>query len=387
MKLPEWAAGLIERFEINGFEAYAVGGCVRDMLLGNPPGDYDFTVSSLPEETKKGAEKGCRFMTPACATGTVTAAVGGHMAEITTYRTESGYSDFRRPDQVAFTRSLEEDLSHRDFTINAMAFHPQRGVVDCFGGQEDLKSKLLRCVGSLTSGFRRTPCGFSDAFGFPLCWALQWKKATGKALLSHKELCGKSRRKEFRRVFKLVFRPGAERVLTEYRQVIDVFLPEAGLRQEALDCLPPEGQLRLTGVFFRLYALGNGTSWKGFDTITRPYEPWRRWSNTAASPGKKQKPGAKIGKRPGGENHGRPSAFPPGAGAPGAVEEVRGQNLCCSLDQLAVSGRDLIRLGYPEGRKIGKTLDQLLALVLDKQSRTTGEFLLEKAESWLKQNS
>ena len=131
MELPNWGIKLIRRLEEKGFEAYAVGGCVRDMLLGKKPEDYDFAVSALPDETKQ-ALNGVPVFDTGLRHGTVTAVVDGHAAEITTYRTESGYSDFRRPDKVGFTRSLSEDLSRRDFTVNAMAFHPERGLVDCF---------------------------------------------------------------------------------------------------------------------------------------------------------------------------------------------------------------------------------------------------------------
>lgn len=123
MELPNWGIKLIRRLEEKGFEAYAVGGCVRDMLLGKKPEDYDFAVSALPDETKQ-ALNGVPVFDTGLRHGTVTAVVDGHAAEITTYRTESGYSDFRRPDKVGFTRSLSEDLSRRDFTVNAMAFHP-----------------------------------------------------------------------------------------------------------------------------------------------------------------------------------------------------------------------------------------------------------------------
>ena len=106
MELPQWCVELIRRLEENGFEAYAVGGCVRDMLLGKNPEDYDFAVSSLPEETKRVLE-GFRVLDTGLKHGTVTVVTGGHTAEITTYRTESGYSDFRRPDRVSFTPVVE----------------------------------------------------------------------------------------------------------------------------------------------------------------------------------------------------------------------------------------------------------------------------------------
>ena len=127
MELPNWGIKLIRRLEEKGFEAYAVGGCVRDMLLGKKPGGLRFRRFSLAGRNKAGSERRAGFYT-GLRHGTVTAVVDGHAAEITTYRTESGYSDFRRPDKVGFTRSLSEDLFSPGFTVNAMAFHPERGL-------------------------------------------------------------------------------------------------------------------------------------------------------------------------------------------------------------------------------------------------------------------
>ena len=388
MKLPEWAAGLIERFENNGFEAYAVGGCVRDMLLGNPPGDYDFTVSSLPEETKK-VLKGLSVYDTGLRHGTVTAVVGGHIAEITTYRTESGYSDFRRPDQVAFSRSLEKDLSRRDFTVNAMAFHPRKGVVDCFGGQKDLQSKLLRCVGEPDKRFQEDALRLLRCLRFSSVLGFAVEKSTRKALLSHQELLREIAPERIQTEFsKLVLGQGAERVLTEYRQVIDVFLPEAGLRQESLDCLPPERRLRLAGVFSGCTPQETEQAMKRLRYDNKTIRTMAVLEQYRGVPLKKNRSQVrKLVNALGLETTENLLRFRREPELLRLLEEVRGQNLCCSLRQLAVSGQDLIRLGYPEGRKIGKTLDRLLQLVLEEAIENRKQALLEKAVSWLKLNS
>lgn len=143
-RIPASALNVIERLEHAGFEAWLVGGCVRDLVLGRNPEDWDVATSALPEAVST--------IFPVCIPtgirhGTVTAIVDGCAHEITTFRTESGYSDFRRPDRVVFVSDLHSDLARRDFTINAMAWHPRRGLEDPFSGLIDLEQRCVRAVG------------------------------------------------------------------------------------------------------------------------------------------------------------------------------------------------------------------------------------------------
>lgn len=146
MSLPQPVLEALNRLNAAGQEAYVVGGCVRDRLLGRKPADWDIATSALPDETRRifadrpVIDTGIRH-------GTVSVLLDGQPLEITTYRIEGVYSDHRRPDTVSFTRSLREDLRRRDFTINAMAYHPIDGLQDFFGGQADLKARIVRCVG------------------------------------------------------------------------------------------------------------------------------------------------------------------------------------------------------------------------------------------------
>lgn len=150
MELPDFVREAMRRLEERGHEAYLVGGCVRDLMRGACPSDWDIATDALPEETAacfpRVVMTGERF-------GTVMAMVRGTPLEITTYRREGRYSDRRRPDTVVYTSSLTEDLSRRDFTVNAMAYRPEEGVVDPFGGREDLEKRLLRCVGVAAERF------------------------------------------------------------------------------------------------------------------------------------------------------------------------------------------------------------------------------------------
>lgn len=145
IQLPEDVQFIIKKLNEKGYTAYIVGGCVRDSLLGKEPKDWDLTTDAHPKMINaafdKTLEVGKRF-------GTIIVHLNGKNYEITTFRRERNYSDSRRPDQVMFTENIEEDLKRRDFTINAMAYNIKNGLIDLFNGQEDLKNKKLRCVGS-----------------------------------------------------------------------------------------------------------------------------------------------------------------------------------------------------------------------------------------------
>ncbi len=144
MTIPIAAKKIIDELEDHGYEAYIVGGCVRDMLLFREPGDWDITTSARPEDVKRIFR---RTVDTGIEHGTVTVLMRGESYEVTTFRVDGKYEDHRHPSEVVFTPSLEEDLKRRDFTINAMAYSDTRGIIDMYGGQEDLKAGIIRCVG------------------------------------------------------------------------------------------------------------------------------------------------------------------------------------------------------------------------------------------------
>jgi len=147
--MPKGAAFLISTLEKNGFEAYAVGGCVRDSVLGKTPADWDITTNAFPEEVMKIFRKaGCGVVPTGIKHGTVTVLHEKCPYEVTTYRIDGEYKDGRKPEGVVFTSSLEFDLERRDFTINAMAYNDSAGLIDLFGGITDLENKMIRCVGN-----------------------------------------------------------------------------------------------------------------------------------------------------------------------------------------------------------------------------------------------
>ena len=150
--IPTHALTVVERLERYGYEAYVVGGCVRDSLLGRNPKDWDVCTNALPEEVLR-AFKRFHVIKTGLQHGTVTVMVDKQPVEVTTFRIDGAYTDNRHPDSVNFVSRVEEDLARRDFTINAMAYSPARGLVDAFDGQADLKAGIIRCVGEPDARF------------------------------------------------------------------------------------------------------------------------------------------------------------------------------------------------------------------------------------------
>ena len=161
--IPEKVEYILNRLRDEGYEAYAVGGCVRDTLLSKEPKDWDITTSAEPEQTK---ELFRRTVDTGIKHGTVTVLLGDDSFEVTTYRIDGEYEDSRHPKNVTFTKCLSEDLLRRDFTINAMAYNPKEGIVDLFGGQKDLENKLIRCVGNPFDRFSEDALRILRAFRF-----------------------------------------------------------------------------------------------------------------------------------------------------------------------------------------------------------------------------
>ena len=181
MKLPDSVLCCINALETAGFAAYAVGGCVRDDLLGLTPHDFDLCTCALPEETEAVfADR--RLVLAGKKHGTIGVVTEAGVVEITTFRTEGDYRDNRHPEWVAFVPEIEQDLARRDFTVNAMAWSPTRGYADPFGGREDLKKKILRCVGDPEQRFREDSLRILRGVRFAVKYGLQVEEATLSAM-------------------------------------------------------------------------------------------------------------------------------------------------------------------------------------------------------------
>ena len=179
LEIPKNAETILHILENAGYEAYVVGGCVRDSILGRTPDDWDITTSAKPEQVKRLFH---RTVDTGLQHGTVTVLIEKEGYEVTTYRVDGEYEDGRHPKEVTFTASLEEDLKRRDFTINAMAYNPSRGLVDLFGGMEDIDRKIICCVGNPLERFTEDALRIMRAVRFSAQLGFTIEEETRKAL-------------------------------------------------------------------------------------------------------------------------------------------------------------------------------------------------------------
>ena len=184
IRIPQDVLWILRKLNNAGYEAYVVGGCVRDSLLGREPNDWDITTSAEPLQVKALFR---RTIDTGLQHGTVTVLNHGTGYEVTTYRLDGDYSDHRRPESVTFSRNLADDLMRRDFTINAMAYHPERGLVDLYGGEADLEKKLIRAVGEPEERFREDALRILRAVRFAAQLGFVIEPGTRDAIRGHVE--------------------------------------------------------------------------------------------------------------------------------------------------------------------------------------------------------
>ena len=228
MELPFQICEILERIEHAGFEAFTVGGCVRDHLMGITPHDFDITTSATPKETEN-IFADCRVIETGIKHGTVTVLYKGISTEVTTFRVDGDYTDGRHPDSVSFSRKIEDDLSRRDFTMNGIAYNPKLGYVDPFGGKADIEHGIIRCIGDPDKRFGEDALRvvralrFSAALGFPI------EEETARAMISHKTALRKvSVERIFAELKRLLCGKDVRRVLMEFPEVFAVILRPLG---------------------------------------------------------------------------------------------------------------------------------------------------------------
>ena len=438
--LPPQVRTAIDRLESCGFEAYAVGGCVRDTLLGRTPNDWDVTTSARPEETAA-CFRGFRTIETGIQHGTLTVIVDGIPLEITTYRNDGEYLDNRHPKQVTFSTRIEDDLCRRDFTVNAMAYHEERGLVDLFGGQEDLAKRRIACVGDATTRFHEDGLRILRAIRFAAVLDFSIADETAVAIHTCRHLLSNIAAERIREEFcKLLCGVGAVRILREYADVIGVFLPELAscvsfLQNTKYHCydvwehtLHALEHCQTNDLYTRLAILlhdvgkplcytedAEGGHFKGHGPIgtelTSKLLRRLRFDNdtcacvtrlveyhdhiVAAEPKAVKRLMLKLSdedilrllevQRCDRLAHAPDYAEPPASLAkiPQIVEQLRAEDACLSLKTLAVKGDDLIALGVPPGKRIGSILSCLLDAVIDGTLPNEKEALLARAREML----
>lgn len=353
---------ILHTLHSHGHEAYYVGGCVRDLLLGRPVHDWDITTSALPEETMACFSK---CIPTGLKHGTITVIEGEFTAEVTTYRTETSYADGRHPDDVVFVRSLEEDLARRDFTINAMAMDSRGMITDPFGGRVDLERNLLRCVGAAERRFREDALRmlrvlrFSAQLGFSI--ELETQRAM-ELLAGHCRLLSAERIREEMEKTLLSDRP---QILAAMRNLgmLEGVLQGTGAQDLNLENLPQEKTVRWAGLC---------RAWPDLDLMALRMD--KRTARTAMTAGRMTVPEDRLGwkRMLAQEGESVAAALAALEGKSALLQEILDSGECLSLRQLAVRGSDFPALHGPE---LGRHLNRLLEYVLEHPEANERKFL------------
>ncbi len=434
IKLPDKVNTIIQTLQSHGYEAYAVGGCVRDSILGRRPEDWDITTSAMPEETK--ALFSHTFDT-GIAHGTITVLLGREGFEVTTYRVDGKYEDSRHPTEVIFVRNLKEDLLRRDFTINAMAYNEDDGLVDIFGGLEDIEQGIIRCVGDADARFSEDALRILRGvrFAAQLGFQIEGKTREGMRQLAP-TLAKISAERIQTELMKTLLSPRPDMLREAYvLGITKEFLPEFNLAMEteqetphhmytvgehilhALQNIRSDRVLRLTML---LHDLGKPVKktideegiahFKGHAETSRKMarEILRRlkFDNATLHSVEKlvyyhdyrmpvteknvRQAMNKIGKDLfplylevrradvlAQSMYQREEKLADIDGVEDLYQKIVAAGQCVALKDLAVTGKDLIAAGMEPGKEIGETLNQLLGLVLEKPELNTKEELLK----------
>ncbi len=395
MEIPQAVEKIINTLETAGFEAYAVGGCVRDTLLGREPEDWDITTSARPEQVKKLFR---RTVDTGIQHGTVTVLEDHRGYEVTTYRIDGEYEDGRHPKNVEFTASLTEDLKRRDFTINAMAYSKKTGIVDEFGGMQDLEKGIIRCVGEARERFTEDALRILRAIRFSAQLGFSIEEQTLEAVRQiAPNLVHVSKERIQVELTKLLKSPHPERMSLVFDTGIapyvsahfaDAGRPEdgtAGGRRLSAG-FSPEKYVRWAAFLRTMDEKGAVQVLKELkldnDTISRVRLLVENWKEELAADRYQVR---KAMSRMSGEMFDCLLEFRREAGTDSPektavlqaiAEEIRRAGDCVSLKDLAVTGNDLIAAGMKPGREIGLRLEEMLEDVLRHPEHNTKEYLL-----------
>lgn len=386
IELPDAVEEIISRLNAHGYEASAVGGCVRDSLLGRKPEDWDITTSARPEQVKKIFP---RTIDTGIAHGTVTIMIHKVGYEVTTYRIDGEYEDGRHPKEVQFTSNLIEDLKRRDFTINAMAYSSRDGIVDAFGGIEDLKAGLIRCVGNPIDRFTEDALRILRAVRFSAQLGFAIEPETYQAIsVIAPNLEHVSKERILAELGKLLVSNHPDRIGLVYETGMAPFIsPDFAQVKRPLPTIDPQLPARkhLRWAAF----LQNETDERAVrilrqlksdnDTINK-VRTLLRFVKTPLMPKK-----AELRKI---MSQMTPELYDdllllrnvdPKGEIVRLTEEIRQDGDCLYLKQLAVGGRDLMDAGIGPGKKVGETLSALLDLVLERPEYNQKEKLISLA--------
>lgn len=392
--IPGYVIRILNILEESGFEAYTVGGCVRDSFLGKTPSDWDITTSALPEKV---LDLFSAFITipTGLKHGTVTVIIDGNPVEITTYRIDGEYTDCRHPESVAFSSKLSDDLSRRDFTINAMAYSPSKGLKDPYNGQKDLTGKLLRCVGNAAKRFNEDALRIMRALRFAATLNFGIEDDTVKAIrrcapllenIAKERICSE--------LSKLLLAENPESILLDYK---NIFFDVLGIEHSVSDSvwtknckavslaapnLPLRLALMLNGLpssdALRHLKFSNATK-RTAETILKGLAAEILPDKTAIKKQLREFGADNMdyiikGKSAlsGGTENFRYIEY-----IEKTISDIKASNECYLISQLAINGQDLLENFDIQGQEIGNTLEMLLDAVIYEKCENTKDSLLE----------
>lgn len=444
ISLPNSVVKIIDNLERSGHEAYGVGGCIRDCLMGKEPQDWDICTSALPEEVMELFES-FNLVKAGLKHGTVGVVMDGEIFEITTYRVDGEYEDCRRPKEVTFTPSLREDLARRDFTINAMAYNPRQGLIDYCGGIQDLKNRRLRCVGDPKKRFSEDALRIFRALRFASVLGFDIEKGTERGMFECRDRLNNIAKERINGEFsKLILGESCVKVLRENVSVIGTAIPElidmVGFQQNTVhhsydvwehslkaleNIMNLDGSddliLRLAMIFHdvgkpRCYVtdkLGAGHFYghgevgedmvrdilnrlrypkdtisavaelvKYHDTPMPEKRAMKRWMSRLSQEQMERLIKIKYSDLMAQSEYLREEKLAKWRRGAELFREILEEQCCLSLKSLEINGRDLMYAGISEGREIGEILNKLLNMVINEEIENEKSELLKFVKQW-----
>lgn len=402
--LPENVSFIINEFFKKGYEAYAVGGCVRDSLLGKIPYDWDICTNATPDEVEK-IFKNQKIIKTGIKHGTVTLLLENIPYEITTYRTDGIYLDNRRPESIEFVKNLNEDLKRRDFTINAMAYNKFSELVDLFGGSADLQKKIIKCVGEPDKRFFEDALRIMRAIRFSATLSFEIEENTKKSIKKNRHLLKNIAKERVNTEFSKALLSDNANFLKDYKDVLEVFLPEAkkfskSLSQtvqllkkdiitrlscifictdtEVSQCIKTLKDLKydsktVTGV---ISVLDNYNTPKSPDIKTLCHLLSKTDFKTLKRVFEIKVSSAKVL-----NDH---KSILEHTNTLLNLSEIEKNKCCIKICDLSIDGNDLIESGIPAGEILGRILDELLYLVIEEKLKNTKDALINCAKKLYK---
>ena len=392
MKIPKGAEFIISRLNAHGRRGDIVGGCVRDFLLGKEPADFDITTDALPEQMRsifsdlRTADTGIKH-------GTLTVIVDSVPYEVTTYRIDGEYTDNRHPDKVSFTDKLYDDLSRRDFTVNAMCYNDNDGLTDIFGGEKDLSNGIIRAVGDPVSRFQEDSLRILRALRFASTLDFVIEEETEKAIFNTAHLLvNVSRERIYAEWKKLVSGVGATRIISEYGSVIATVIPELSSMCE--NPLPDgfaeaDGQIRELALFalashedaaqrfaFAMQSLRSDKKHRIFGASVL-----QNLDSFVENETDIRLLFVKIGvERALGVIKLKILLGKADESLLSLATQILASNPCCRISDMMINGNDLSDIGI-RGREIGQMLDRLLIMIAEGRVENKKEELLALAKT------